>query len=185
MDDVGAMGIDAWRFCPRCGVALDAAGGGTERHLTCSACGFVKYDNPLPATIGIVESSAGELLLVRRADDPRRGLWNTVGGFLATGESAEDAMRREAREEIGVEVHVERVLATYPSVYGETGLRTLGIAFACRFPDGAEIRPSAEISEHAWFAPDALPQLAFADVAAAVVAWAEGRGSRRGGAGAA
>lgn len=68
-------------------------------------------------------------------------------------------------------VTIERQVGTYASVYGDTGLQTLGVAFACSLPAGAELTISEESSEHAWFAPDALPPLAFADVQAAAEAW--------------
>jgi len=162
--------MDDWRFCPRCGIAAEHAGEGIERHLACPACGYVKYDNPLPTTIGLVERD-GRLLLLRRAIEPQHGWWDTVGGFVAAGESAEQAMLREAEEEIGVVVKIERLLGTYGSVYGDTGLRTLGVAFACSLPAGAQLRISDESLEHAWFAPHELPPLAFADVQAAAEAW--------------
>jgi ADP-ribose pyrophosphatase YjhB (NUDIX family) len=162
--------MNDWRFCPRCGTEASHAGEGIERHLVCPACAYVKYDNPLPTTIGLVER-AGRLLLLRRADEPQRGWWDTVGGFVAAGESAEQAMVREAREEIGVEITLEQLLGTYSSVYGDTGLRTLGVAFRCSVAADAELRISAESSEHGWFAPEELPPLAFADVQAAADAW--------------
>ncbi len=166
--------MDDWRFCPRCGTAGEHAGEGVERHLACPACRYVKYDNPLPTTIGLVERE-GLLLLLRRADEPQRGWWDTVGGFVAAGESAEEAMLREAEEEIGVRVTIERLVGTYASVYGDTGLQTLGVAFACSLPPDAELRISAESLEHSWFAADALPALAFADVQAAAETWRAGR----------
>jgi NAD+ diphosphatase len=162
--------MDDWRFCPRCGTAAGHTGEGVERHLACPACAYVKYDNPLPTTIGLVES-AGRLLLLKRADAPQRGFWDTVGGFVAAGESAEQAMLREAQEEIGVRVRIERVVGTYASIYGDTGLQTLGVVFACSLPPDAELRISPESSAHGWFAPGELPQLAFADVQAAAEAW--------------
>lgn len=163
--------MDGWRFCPRCGTAATFAGDGVERHLVCTACAFVKYDNPLPTTIGLVEAD-GRLLLLKRADAPQRGWWDTVGGFIAAGESAEQAMLREAREEIGVAVRIEQLLGTYGSVYGDTGLRTLGVAFRCTLPPDARLRISAESTDHGWFARAELPPLAFADTQAAADAWA-------------
>jgi NAD+ diphosphatase len=166
-----------WRFCPRCGAAARFSGDGLDLHLACPACGFVKYDNPLPTTIGLVVRD-DRLLLLRRAIAPQRGWWDTVGGFISAGETAEETMRREAREEIGAEIVIERQLGTYASVYGDTGLQTLGIAFACRLADeAAELRISEESSEHAWFAPDELPRLAFADVQQAADRWRETRSS--------
>jgi NAD+ diphosphatase len=166
--------MEDWRYCPRCGAGLDRAATGVERHLRCPACGFVKYDNPLPATIGVLVRD-GRVLLVRRAQEPHAGHWNTVGGFVSAGESAEQAMRREAREEIGADVAIERPLGSWASVYGDTGLPTLGIAFLCRLADPqAEIRLSEEISAYRWFGAGELPELPFSDVRAAVRAWAQG-----------
>jgi NAD+ diphosphatase len=54
---------------------------------------------------------------------------------------------------------------------GDTGLQTLGIAFLCRLVDHTPVRISEESSEHAWFAPEDLPKLAFADVQQAAEAW--------------
>jgi NADH pyrophosphatase NudC (nudix superfamily) len=82
-----------WRFCPRCGTRAGHAGDGLDLHLACPACGFVKYDNPLPTTIGLVVRD-GRLLLLRRAIAPQRGWWDTVGGFISAGETAEQTMRR-------------------------------------------------------------------------------------------
>ena len=72
-------------------------------------------------------------------------------------------------------VTIERLVGTYSSVYGDTGLQTLGVAFACSLPADAELTISEESSEHAWFTPDALPPLAFADVTAAAEAWRAAR----------
>jgi NADH pyrophosphatase NudC (nudix superfamily) len=165
--------MDDWRYCPRCGAGLDREAAGVERHLRCPACGFVKYDNPLPATIGVVVRDR-RVLLVRRAQEPHAGHWNTVGGFVSASESAEQAMRREAREEIGVDVVIERSLGSWSSVYGDTGLPTLGIGFLCRLADPhAEIRLSLEISAYEWFDAAELPELPFSDVSGAVRAWAQ------------
>jgi NAD+ diphosphatase len=159
--------MEGWRFCPRCGTTLTAVGDGPERHLSCGGCDFFKYDNPLPTTIGLIRRDS-RLLLLRRAQPPAVGAWDTVGGFLAGSETAEENLVREAQEEIGCRVVDLRPLGTYSSVYGDTGLPTVGVAFTCRIPDDAVITLSPENSEHRWFAPDEIPDLAFADVRAAV-----------------
>ncbi|WP_410654894.1 NUDIX domain-containing protein [Amycolatopsis sp. lyj-112] len=86
-----------WKFCPRCGAGTRHAGDG-EAHVECPACGFTKYDNPLPTTLGLVLES-GRLLLLRRAHEPRKGHWDTVGGFLSGAETAEENLVREGLEE--------------------------------------------------------------------------------------
>lgn len=162
-----------WRFCPRCGGSLVLVGSGTERHASCRACGFDKYDNPLPTTIGLIRRGS-RLLLLRRAQEPALGRWDTVGGFLSGGETAEENLVRETGEEIGCQVVDLRPAGTYSSVYGDTGLTTIGIAFTCRIADDAMITLSEENSEHGWFGLDEVPELAFTDVAAAVGDLAKG-----------
>jgi ADP-ribose pyrophosphatase YjhB (NUDIX family) len=142
-------------------------GSGPERHASCGACGFVKYDNPLPTTIGLIRRGP-RLLLLRRAQAPALGKWDTVGGFLSGGETAEQNLVREAWEEIGCQVVDLRPVGTYSSVYGDTRLTTVGIAFSCRIADDVVITLSAENSEHGWFGRDEIPDLAFDDVTAAV-----------------
>jgi NAD+ diphosphatase len=159
--------VNDWRFCPRCGTDLAFVGDGLERHASCGGCGFVKYDNPLPTTIGLI-CRGRSILLLRRAHEPAVGSWDTVGGFLSGGETAEENLVREAWEEIGCEVVDLRPAGTYSSVYGDTGLTTVGIAFTCRIADDAVIALSEENSEHGWFGWHEIPDLAFADVTAAV-----------------
>ena len=82
-------------------------------------------------------------------------------------ESAEACLAREATEELGLPVRVRAYAGTFPSVYGETGLPTIGIAFYCEPPAG-DIRLSEENSAYAWFPLDRLPPIAFDDVASAL-----------------
>jgi NAD+ diphosphatase len=155
----------AWAYCPYCARRLFVDESERERPLRCPTGHFAKYDNPLPAAFGIVRSH-DRYLLLRRAHEPKRGDWDVVGGFMQGEESPEECLRREAVEELGLEVRAERLLGAFPSVYGDTGLRVVGIAYLCAIEAG-EIRLSDENSEYGWFAFDELPELAFADVRAA------------------
>lgn len=156
-----------WKFCPRCAAGIRLAGDGEDTHVECPACGFTKYDNPLPTTVGLI-LDGDRILLLRRAHEPRKGGWDTVGGFLSGAESAERNLIREGLEEIGCELVNLRFAGSYPSVYGDTGLMTIGFAFTCELPPGAEIVLSEENSDYAWFPLDDRPPLAFADCEAAV-----------------
>lgn len=159
------MSLSAWRSCPLCAAALVPG----TLHVACPACGFEQYENPAATTLALVLAE-GRLLLVRRARPPRSGRWDTIGGFVDPGETAEDCVRREVREEIGRELGVLVPLGTFASTYGETGRRTLGIAFACALVGDEPLRLSEENDAARWFALDALPELAFADGADAVAA---------------
>jgi NAD+ diphosphatase len=156
-----------WRTCPRCGHSLDSHESGRDSHVSCPNCGFVHYQNPIPTTIGIVVHE-GRLLLLRRAHEPMAGSWDAIGGFVNVGESAEDCLVREAREELGCGIDGLRFLGTYPSVYGTAPRQTIGIAFRCELEPGARITLSAENSDYGWYRPSDLPQLGFPDVRRAV-----------------
>lgn len=152
-----------WKYCPKCGSALACSGSGSEIHAVCASCGYVKYDNPLPATIGLVVRGS-RVLLLRRGIEPEFGKWDTVGGFLSGDETAEDGLRREAREEIGLEVDELSFVGSFSSIYGDTGLRTIGLAFRCSVTDDHAIELSGENTEYRWFELEDLPDVAFEDV---------------------
>jgi len=118
----------------------------------------------------------GRVLLGRRGIEPFLGLWDTPGGFVEVGESLEECVRRELREEAGVEVEVGRLIASLPDTYGPTGDATLNAFFECRLLSG-DPQPDDDVAELRWFAPDALPaaeELAFACVRAALATWRRG-----------
>lgn len=150
-----------WKHCPICAATLEAEQDGSK--VTCPACGFKQYESASPTTIVLILDEAGRLLLVKRGIDPRRGMWDTVGGFVEPGETAEDCARRETREELSCELASLEPLGTYTSVYGEGGPRTLATAFKAQLADGASIELSDENPECGWFGRDEIPELAFPD----------------------
>jgi ADP-ribose pyrophosphatase YjhB (NUDIX family) len=120
-----------------------------------------------------VVDGAGRVLLARRAIEPFLGFWDTLGGFVSPGESLEDAVRRELREEAGIEVEVGRLVTTLPDTYGDTGETTVNAFFECRLVAG-DPQPDDDVAELRWFAPDELPapaELAFECVRGALAAW--------------
>jgi 8-oxo-dGTP diphosphatase len=111
----------------------------------------------------VVILRGGRVLLVRRAVAPARGAWDVPGGFIERGETAEAAARREAREELGVDVRIERFIGTFPDTYGVERHPSLNIYYAARLRRrNATVRPADDASGFQWFAFDRLPRrLAF------------------------
>ena len=78
----------------------------------CGYCDFIDYQNPKIVT-GAVVQMGDKILLCKRAIDPQKHYWTLPAGFMELGESAEDAAKREAREEANIEIKLEGLLATY------------------------------------------------------------------------
>ena len=108
--------IEVFRHCPRCGAERQRENLG-KSPLLCGACGFVLYFNPSVAAGALVFDSGERVLLIRRAKEPSAGKLGVPGGFIDFRESAEDGMRREVREEVGVEITNVRFLVSYPNLY--------------------------------------------------------------------
>jgi ADP-ribose pyrophosphatase YjhB (NUDIX family) len=144
------MGIlDGWRFCPRCASATEPGAG----HVRCTACGYVVWANPAPAVQALVERD-GCLLLARRAVAPGRGLWDLPGGFLEEDEHPLDALRRELREETGLEAEPGRFVGAWLDPY-EEGRTVLGLTWTATAT--GEARPADDVAELAWVPPSGLP----------------------------
>jgi 8-oxo-dGTP diphosphatase len=121
----------------------------------------------------VLVDGEGRVLLGRRAREPLAGLWDVLGGFMEPGETPEECVVRELREETGLAVTVGRYLGGFADVYGDEGDATMNLAFVCS-QAGGEPRPADDVSELTWFAPDGLPpdrEIAFASSVAILRAW--------------
>ncbi len=150
-----------WRACPRCLSRLEHR----EGSVRCPACGLEEYANPAPTASALIRDDAGRILLARRAGAPGAGLWDLLGGFLDEGEEPLAALRRELREETGLEVEPGEFLGAIPDRYGDDGAWTVNFDWAASLGAG-EPRPADDVAELAWFPADALPpgdEFAFAN----------------------
>jgi ADP-ribose pyrophosphatase YjhB (NUDIX family) len=102
----------------------------------------------------------GLYLVLRRADEPFAGRWDLPGGFVEAGESPQDCIRRELREETGLELDGLGLIGVYCSRYGNEGRHTVDVGYQAYARSG-EVRLSEEKSEAAWVSLDQMPDLAF------------------------
>ena len=169
------VALTGWRHCPRCASPL-ASG---EGFATCSACGSTYYASSSPAASALVLDDEGRVLLGRRAREPDEGKWDTPGGFIEEGEDPLDALRRELREETGLEVEPGAFVTAYTDRYGsaEGDTATLNLLWEARVVTG-EPHPDDDVAELRWFALDELPEddeIAFGALPAVIRAWVAGR----------
>ncbi len=109
---------------------------------------------------GVVWNAAGQVLLIRRRNPPRAGQWSLPGGRLELGERLEDGVRREVREETGVEIEILGLcgVAEIPdaAALGRPGHFVL-IDYSARAVGGT-LAAGDDAAEAAWFAPERLPE---------------------------
>lgn len=141
------------RFCGACGRATVPAVDPTKRAKVCEGCGHEAYPRVSPCTITAIHDGA-RVLLVRAPHFPP-GRFGLVAGFVDPGESLEDCVRREAREEVGMELGEVEYAGSQPWPFPHQ----LMVGFVARAEPAEPRLLDGELAEAAWFAPDALPQL--------------------------
>lgn len=112
----------------------------------------------------IIHDGAGKILLLKRAgslDSSRStvGMWSNPGGEVQFGESVEEAVRREAREELGVEIDIERAIGFSDQILPNAGVHWHLVAFLARIASGEPRITEPQKSEGlAWFNISDLPE---------------------------
>ena len=110
--------LHLFRHCPKCAAPVP----GGVNPLECPACGFAYFFNPTVAAAAFVFDSQQRALFLRRAKEPAKGLFGLPGGFIDIGETAEEALRREVREEVGIKVESVAYLCSCPNDYPYRGV---------------------------------------------------------------
>jgi ADP-ribose pyrophosphatase YjhB (NUDIX family) len=153
--------LDQWKHCPRCGSSEIAVENGKAE---CPDCGLRAYASSKPTASAACLDDEGRVLLSRRGEEPFKGMWDLPGGFLDEEEHPLDCLRRELREEGGVEVEPLELLGVWIDKYGGDGSAqtTLNIYWTARIVDG-ELEPADDVAEFRWFEPAEVPldELAF------------------------
>ena len=106
----------AMKFCPTCSSPLLDRIVDGRRRLSCSSesCGYTFYDNPVPVVAALIEHGQ-TVLLVRNKGWPEKW-YGLVSGFLEKGESPEEGVLREVREEVGLKGEIVSFIGAYPFV---------------------------------------------------------------------
>ena len=108
-----------FNYCPNCGAEKPEIIRGMK--ILCATCGFQFYQSTA-AAVAVLISCGDRYILLKRGRDPGKGLLDLPGGFVDPDESAEEACRREIREEIGAEIHDLRYLTSHGNTYPYKGI---------------------------------------------------------------
>jgi len=76
------------KYCTKCGYQLQSKIIDGKEQRYCQNCDTIYYENPIPSVAVIARNEKGQLLLVKRKEEPKRGFWALPGGFIDNGESA-------------------------------------------------------------------------------------------------
>lgn len=150
-----AVQLVAWerthRFCGRCATPTEPASG--ERARRCPACGLLAFPRLAPAVITLIERG-DEALLARGRAFPVP-MYSCIAGFVEPGETMEQAVHREVREEVGVELSEVRYIASQPWPFPHS----LMIGFEATWASGEIVVDGDEIVDAQWFRADDLPMI--------------------------
>jgi ADP-ribose pyrophosphatase YjhB (NUDIX family) len=147
-----------WIYCPQCKEELVP---GDEGCPSCPAGHFTKYPTPVATATAFIRHN-GKFLTVKRNIEPHKGAWNIPGGFLMPGETAFEGLKREAREETGLEVERIEYIGSFPSIYGDTGVATIAVSYLVESSTDKVVL-SDESQEYMWCDIEEIPEPSFED----------------------
>ncbi|MFN7736800.1 MAG: NUDIX domain-containing protein [Pirellula sp.] len=154
----------AYCFCPACGTKRSEFE--PIRPFRCDHCGHTTFFGPVAAVGAIVTNNEGEVLLIRRAHDPAKGKLGMPGGFIDPGESAEEALRREVLEEVGLHIRNMKYLMSAPNCYAYRGIDipVLDMFYTAQVEEGEIRTEDGEVTEWYWtrLSDEVLAEMAFA-----------------------
>ena len=143
--------LEKFKYCPVCGSAHFVVN--NFKSKKCEDCGFTYYANPCSATAAFIVNDKEELLVVRRAKEPAKDTLDLPGGFCDMGETVEEGMIREIKEETGLEVTDIQYLFSSPNEYVYSGMviHTLDMDYLARVHcDSVAVTAHDDAAEAMW-----------------------------------
>jgi ADP-ribose pyrophosphatase YjhB (NUDIX family) len=134
----------------------------------------VKREYPKHPLVGIggVLIHRNRVLLIRRAREPLKGEWSIPGGLLELGEDLASGVRRELKEETGLDVEPREVIAAFDRIF-RVGRRVkyhyVIVDYVCRL-EGGRLRPASDVLDARWVRREDLPKYHLTRMATKVVA---------------
>lgn len=144
--------LEKFRFCPACGSSQWIIH--NEKSKLCQKCGFVYYANVSASVAVFIRNGDGDLLVCRRKKQPAAGTLDLPGGFVDLGETSEEAVIREIKEELNLHVTKSVFFTSIPNdyVYSDMIINTLDLLYLCEVQDFGNMQAADDVSE-AFFMP--------------------------------
>ncbi len=139
------------RYCGQCGHPLELKS--DERCLQCPSCGFSSYPRISPAIIVSIEKE-GKILLARAGRFPGK-MYSVLAGFVEPGESLEECIQREIKEEVGIEIKNIKYFKSQPWPFPDS----LMIAFTSEYAGGELSIDKNELVDAGWYSPEKFPMI--------------------------
>ncbi len=147
------------KYCPKCGKLLEKKVIRNKKRIYCSSCDIVYYNNPIPSVAVVARDEKGNLLLVLRGVEPKKGYWALPGGFIDEGESATDAALREMKEETGLNGAIKNFIKIYnhkSKIYGYVIIIIYEVDIV-----GGKLKAGDDAELTEFFKINEIPELAF------------------------
>ena len=151
-----AFHIAQWRrdsiYCGKCGTKNDDVRNGIARQ--CPICQKLEFPRISPAIIVVIVNDNDEILLAHNKNFVS-GMYSHIAGFIEVGESLEETVIREVREEINIEVKDIQYLKSQPWPFPNS----LMISFYARYASGTIQADGVEIEDAKWFSKENMPEI--------------------------
>jgi mutator protein MutT len=107
--------MNNFNYCPCCGIKDVLQFDGVKK-ICCKECSFTFFQN-VAASAGVILEYDGKILLTKRAEEPSKGKLDLPGGFVDPNESIENAVKREIKEELEIEIGDLEYFTSFPNIY--------------------------------------------------------------------
>jgi NAD+ diphosphatase len=168
--------ISFYLHCPKCGELQQTLTQGNKFACENDKCKFQRFFNPATGVAVFVTRPDGKMLFIMRAKEPSKGKLGLPGGFVDFDESAENAARREVREEVDLHIDALTFVCTHPNsyTYGGVTYPVLDLFFASTLAVNMVGTAMNEVQEVRWIDPKGVnpEDLAFPSMQAAFRTWA-------------
>ncbi len=144
-------------YCPKCGSSEFPFK--KDQSFLCNSCEFHLYINSAAAVAALIVNDKGEILFTKRAVEPHKGMLDLPGGFVDIGETAENALVREIKEELNLDIDKFQYFMSSPNeyIFGGLSVFTLDLAYICKLNSFNHIHAKDDISDYEFIAPNLIP----------------------------